>query len=175
MAFWVAAFARQETNAHKPGHSRHQRHIEQAAGVIEVQIDGLAGHERSDTIEQSCHEEMEVDAAPRSLAPPPHQNQARRQHEFFADIEQVKTSAVHRFRRVHILPRDHDKQIEKQPPRKQKREIESSDSDRAIISAEHAVGLPPRPSWEQCAERELHPQQTDSALHAASRLRNKST
>src|ERR1700684_2188101 len=76
---------------------------------------------------------MEVKAAPGSATPSPYQHQARRQYQFFANVEQVKASAVHQFRRVHILPRNQDEQIQEKPPGKQKGEIERSDSPRAVI------------------------------------------
>ncbi len=98
-----------------------------------MQVDGLAGHERGDAIEQRRYEQMKVNASPGPAAPPPHQQQSRRQHQFFANVKQIKTSAVHGFDRVHILPGNHDEEIQKQPPRQQQREIERSNSHRAII------------------------------------------
>ena len=97
-----------------------------------MQVDGFAGHERGDAIEQSSYEQVEVDASPRSAAAPPHHDQTRRQHEFFADVEQVKTPAIHDFNGVHILPRNDDEEIKEQPPRQQQGEIKRSDSYRAI-------------------------------------------
>ena len=119
-----------------------------------MQVDGFAGHERGDTIQQRRYKQMKVDAPPGSAAPPPHQNQARREHQFFADVKQIKAPAVHGFDGVHVLPRNHDEEIKKQPPRQQQSEIERPDSYGAIISAAHAVELPPQPSWERYAERE---------------------
>src|ERR1700732_5063166 len=76
---------------------------------------------------------MKVKAAPRSAAAPPYQHQACRQDQFFPYVEQVKTSAVYGFNRVHILPGDDDKEIQEKPPRKQKGEVERSNSESAII------------------------------------------
>src|SRR6266852_5938966 len=79
-----------------------------------MQVDGLAGHERGDTIRQGCYEEVKVDGAPRPPAPPPYHHQTCREYKFFADIKQVKAPAVHLLNGVDVLPRDDDKEIEKQ-------------------------------------------------------------
>ena len=76
---------------------------------------------------------MEVEATPRSATPSPYQHQACRQRQFFANIEQVETPAVHDLNGVHVLPGNHDKEVEEKPPREQKCEIEGSDSERATI------------------------------------------
>ena len=125
--------ARQKTNAHKPCHGRDQRHVKHASRVIEVQIDGLTRDQRSHAVGQTCRKKMKIDRPPFVPASPPDQQQARGQREFFAHVQQIETAAVRRFHRMHVLPRDHDKQVKEEPPRQQQGEIERIHADAVLI------------------------------------------
>src|SRR2546423_7643576 len=76
---------------------------------------------------------MEVDGSPRSAASSPHHDQTGREHEFFANVKQVKAAPVNLLHWVHILPGNYDEEIQKQPPGEQQCEIEGSDAYRMIV------------------------------------------
>ena len=59
--------------------------------------------------------------------------QASGQHQFIAEVKQVKTSTVNLYRKLHVLPRDHNKEIQKQPPGQQQGKIERSSTDCMIL------------------------------------------
>src|SRR5271156_2134248 len=75
------SLTRQKPDADKPRHSGNQWHVEKTAGVINMQINCLAGSQRRYAIRQSGHNQMEVDAAPNPAAAPPDENQTCREHE----------------------------------------------------------------------------------------------
>ncbi len=84
----------------------------------------------------------------------PYEEQARSEHKFLAEVEQIETPAVHRFRQLHVLPWDHNKQIQKQPPGQQQSKIERPCADRMILLPLVRLNRKRPPSWEQRARRE---------------------
>ena len=105
-----------ESNGGKPRHCRHQRHVEHAARVVDVKIDGFAGCGRTDAIKQGCAKEMGVDLSPCPNTVVPNQVKPEHQHQLFAGIEKVKAASVGRHHGDDVLPGNHNKRIEVEPP-----------------------------------------------------------
>src|SRR3981189_2747172 len=78
---------RGESNHCKPSHRRHQRHIKEAARIVEMQINRLTGGHRTDAIQQCRSKKLAVNNSPSSTASARNEDETPSKHQLFASIE----------------------------------------------------------------------------------------